>query len=95
MFITLDLGVIINISTFFFGKDTYWQKQHGNWNPTVRIPLLQLPTFKNNSLNHIWGQSNARGGVAVRVLFSFFVLAMYGYMHSVCYGVLPMLWEAR
>ena len=66
MFITLDLSIIANVSTLCFRKYTQWPKQHRNLSPTIEMLLPQFPPFTNNRLNHIKGQSNARGGVLVR-----------------------------
>ena len=62
---------MVNVSTLCFGKDTYWQKQHGNLNLTVGMVLSQLHPFANDSLNHIQVQSDAKEGVVVRVVYVF------------------------
>ena len=71
MFVTLDLAIVTNVSPLCFGKDTHWQKQHGNLSPTVGMLLPQLPPFTNASLNHIQRQNDARRGVVVRAVSAF------------------------
>ena len=71
IFVALDLGIMINTSNLCFGKDTHWQKQHGNLSTIVQMLLPQFLPFINNGLIHIWGWSDARGGVLVKVVFAF------------------------